>query len=217
MEIMITCYAENAGSIGAGLSDVESVDFDDLSWLYEGASESYWENYRDFEDAVRKAAEKVCSDVKGKESPHKEELEALAYEAIKVELGEITAVCEIDGHEKTLLGITDNSFESFYQKLLESGPGNYYFLRFGSERPVLVAMPMQQEPPRYDKDGLLINPSLRFVRVPRDALGNWRSDDWGRIEAEFASDKTIILSRNNMPSAVKYVDKVTGNTSDIVW
>ncbi len=102
MDIMITCYAENAGSIGAGLSDVESVDFDDLSWLYEGASESYWENYRDFEDAVRKAAEKVCSDIRGKEIPHKEELEALAYEAIKVELGEITAVCEIDGQEKSI-------------------------------------------------------------------------------------------------------------------
>lgn len=119
--------------------------------------------------------------------------------------------------EKTLLGITDNSFESFYQKLLESGPGNYYYLQFGSKHSVLVAMPMQQEPPRYDKDGLLINPSLRFVIIPRETLGNWRSDDWGQIEAEFASDKTIILSRNNMPSAVKYVDKVTGNTSDIVW
>ena len=106
MEIMITCYAENSGSLGAGLSDVESIDFDDLSWLYEGISESYWENYRDFEDAVGKAAEKVCSDIKGKEPLSKEELEILAYEAIKVELGAITAACEIDGKEKCIdLGI----------------------------------------------------------------------------------------------------------------
>lgn len=119
--------------------------------------------------------------------------------------------------EKIILGITDNSFESFYQKLIESGPGNYYFLRFGPERPILVAMPMQQEPPKYDKDGLMINPSLRFVKMQRDGLDNWRLDDWGQIEAEFSPNKTISVTRDSMPVSVAYVDKTTGKTTEIKW
>lgn len=119
--------------------------------------------------------------------------------------------------EKILLGIIDNRFETLYQKLMQYGQGNYYFLRFESNTPILTALPMQQDTPVYDKNGLLTNGSLRFVKIPRKNLDDWHMDDWGQIEAEDADDRIIIIDRNNIPSSVTYIDKVSGKTIEVKW
>lgn len=119
--------------------------------------------------------------------------------------------------ENTLLGIIDNSFENLYRKIMEYGPGNYYYLTFPSGPPMFVALPMKQSLPEYDNDGLIINPSLRFVKMSRESLGDWRKDDWGEIEDEFSDEKTITVCRNYMPTDVKYIDKITGETKAINW
>ena len=119
--------------------------------------------------------------------------------------------------ERSLLGIIDNSFEMLYRRIMEYGPGNYYYLHFDSEIPAFVALPMQQESPNYDNNGLITNASLRFVKTGRKSIENWRMDNWGQIEAELSDDKTVIVTRNNMPSSVTYVDKITGQTTDIKW
>lgn len=117
--------------------------------------------------------------------------------------------------EKSLLGIVDNSFENLYRRIMESGPGNYYYLTFQSGSPMLVALPMQQDPPEYDSNGLMVNPALRFVRIPRKSLDDWHKDDWGEIEAEFSDAKTITVRRDFMPIAIEYIDKMTGETKPL--
>ena len=119
--------------------------------------------------------------------------------------------------EKALLGIVDNSFENLYRRIMECGPGNYYNLSFSSGSAMLVALPMQQEPPEYDINGLMVNPALRFVRIPRKSIDDWHKDDWGEIETEFSDAKTITVRRDHMPIAVEYIDKMTGETKTIKW
>ena len=119
--------------------------------------------------------------------------------------------------EKKNLGIIDSSFETLYQKIMEYGPGNYYYLRFGSDPPILVAMPMMQDPPDYDENGILQNASLRFVKTHRATLEDWHIDNWGAFEAEHSENNTVSVSRTNMPISVTHVDKVTGKTFEIKW
>ena len=120
-------------------------------------------------------------------------------------------------NEHSLLGVVDNSFENLYRAIMECGCGNYYYLSFSSNSPLLVALPMEQALPEYDKNGLMINPSLRFVKVPRENIEDWHKDNWGEIELEHSDEKTIIVGRDTMPVAVQYIDKVTGKTEDLSW
>lgn len=120
-------------------------------------------------------------------------------------------------NEKSLLGIVDNSFENLYHRIMEYGPGNYYHLTFQSGSFVLVALPMRQAPPEYDKNGLIVNSSLRFVRIPRKNVDDWQKDNWREIEDESSDEKTIILRRDYMPITVEYIDKITGKTEAIKW
>lgn len=118
---------------------------------------------------------------------------------------------------KNLLGILDNSIENMYHKIMEYGPGNYFYISFSSDSQLLVALPTHQRPPVYDQNGLLKNPSLRFVIIPRKSLDDWRKDDWGSIEAEDADEKTVTLTRNNMPTGVEYIDKISGKSTPLEW
>ena len=119
--------------------------------------------------------------------------------------------------EKTLLGIVDNSFENMYHKIMEYGPGNYFYLSFPADSHLLVALPGNQVPPEYDNNGLLKNPSLRFVIIPRKSIDDWRKDDWGSIETEVADEKTVTITRNNMPTVIKYINKITEKTTQLEW
>lgn len=121
------------------------------------------------------------------------------------------------GHDSNkILGIIDNSFEKLYHKLMQFGPGNYYYLSFSDLSPILVAFP-QQETPEYDHDGLIKNPSLRFVKLQRKHIDGWEDDDWGKIQAEMTQEKTVIIDRNRMPISVSYVNTITGEIVDIEW
>lgn len=119
--------------------------------------------------------------------------------------------------EKQLLGIINNSFERMYQEIMRFGSANYYLIQIDTDAPVLVALPMKQEVPSYDQNGKMINPRLRFVRIFRPLDSDWRTDDWGEIENELSEEKTIILTRANLPRSISYVDKTTGKITDITW
>ena len=84
MDIMVFCGTENA-SIGSGLSDIESIDeFKANIWeLLQGMSESYWENYRDFEEDISKAAEESISIIKREQIESDEERSRVARESAK--------------------------------------------------------------------------------------------------------------------------------------
>ena len=81
VDIMVFCGTEN-GSIGSGLSDIESIDeFRANIWeLLPGMSESYWENYRDFEEDISKAAEESISIIKREQIESDEERREVALE-----------------------------------------------------------------------------------------------------------------------------------------
>ncbi len=118
--------------------------------------------------------------------------------------------------EKTLLGIVDNSFENMYHRIMEHGPGNYFYLSFPHSH-LLVALPNHQIPPEYDKDGLLKNPSIRFVKMVRMSIEDWKKDDWENIEAELRDERIITLTRDHMPTGVEYIDKISGKSMPLEW
>ena len=84
MDIMVYCGTEN-GSIGSGLSDIESIDeFKANLWDFlPGMSESYWENYREFEEDISKAAEESVSIIKREQIESDEERSEVAWECAK--------------------------------------------------------------------------------------------------------------------------------------
>lgn len=119
--------------------------------------------------------------------------------------------------EKKLLGIIDKSYNYMYHEIMRYGGGNYFLLFFEEKKPIYVALPMPRENQHYDEDGVMINPSLRFVRLDRSIDVDWHNDDWSEIQNEYSDEKTIFLKPDNMPLHIKYIDKVTNEQTDITW
>ena len=84
MDIMVYCGTENA-SVGGGMSDIESIDeFKANLWdVFPSMAESYWENYRDFEEDVSKAAEESILIIKREQIESDEERSRVAREIAK--------------------------------------------------------------------------------------------------------------------------------------
>ena len=119
--------------------------------------------------------------------------------------------------EKQVLGVIDNSFERMYREVMRFGEGNYYLIQLNVGDPVLAALPMKQETPCYDENGIMKNPAIRFVRIFRPIDSDWHMDNWGEIEKEMSGEKTLVLTPNNIPKSISYMDKMTGKTTTITW
>ena len=116
------------------------------------------------------------------------------------------------------LGILNRSFDSMYWAIKrKAGGGNYFQIGFSGKQPVVVAMPMNQKPQTIDKHGQLTDTNLRFVKLSRDEITGWEDDNWNNFEEEYSPEKIIILDSNNIPDTIYYIDRMTGNLSQIVW
>ena len=118
--------------------------------------------------------------------------------------------------EKVVLGIIDNSFERMYHEIMRFGTGSYYRLHFDSNASVYVALPMKQIAPSYDENGLLLNRSIRFVRLTQQKhplIGNWSE----LIENEFSSERIIELRPDNMPTTIYHIDTITHQLTELKW
>ena len=117
-----------------------------------------------------------------------------------------------------ILGIQNNVFDKMYWAIMHiSSGGDYFLIKFPSQNPILVAMPMNQEEKGIDENGCLRNTRLRFIKLNRDTLGDWQNDDWSLIDTEFSDSLAIYIDKDNMPDEVFYVDKLTGKASQIMW
>ena len=116
------------------------------------------------------------------------------------------------------LGILDRSFENMYFAIMRQyGCGNYYLLEFSDGEQKLFALPMNQEIPVYDENGLLINKKIRFIRINRDVTDDWYQDDWSKIERDTTSENVLYVAPDNMPVAITYVDKIKGTKKTVIW
>ena len=120
-------------------------------------------------------------------------------------------------NENKLLGIVDTSYNDMFHEIMQFGGGNYFLLYFEENKPIFVALPMPRDNPRYDENGVMINPALRFVIVNRSINDDWHVDDWTDIQNEYSEEKTIILKPDNMPCRIIYIDKITNEQTDIKW
>lgn len=108
-EVWVTCYSEKTDiSISCGIyidSADGSIDISDTGIIYEGLSESFWENYREFEEGVEQA------DFKQKSDP------TLSFEqAILSAFGHFFISCTINGKEIDP-GIDPNADDFMYSLL----------------------------------------------------------------------------------------------------
>ena len=108
-EVWVTCYSEITNvsiSCGIYIDSVDgSIDVPDTRMIYEGLSESFWENYQEFEDGVEQA------DAMYEGGP------ALSFEqAILSVFGHFIISCTIDGKEIDL-GIDPNADDFMYSLL----------------------------------------------------------------------------------------------------
>jgi hypothetical protein len=111
-EVWVTCYSEKTDiSISCGIyidSADGSIDISDTGIIYEGLSESFWENYREFEESVEQADSKQESDP------------TLSFEqAILSVFGHFFISCTIDGKEIDL-GIDPNADDFMYSLLKDT-------------------------------------------------------------------------------------------------
>lgn len=149
-----------------------------------------------------------------------EEVKTIRHNAILLFyylLGAYAFSRNIKEDEKTL-GIVDRRFDDMYQTIMkQSAGGDYFLLQFKDSQPVLVALPMNHGDPEYDENGLMINPTLRFVKVNRNIDDDWHKDDWHRIENDVDSDLNVFITPDNIPQSIYYIDKVSGKQKSIQW
>ena len=117
--------------------------------------------------------------------------------------------------DKLELEIINRSFEKIYNRIMHYGGGNYFVFELPSGEELLVAMPMSQENPKYDNNGILENAAIRFVKVGCSLTAEWNNDDWGQIEKEKDADKTVYVTRENVPNKIFYIDKLSNQKTEI--
>ena len=101
MDIMVWvwCDAEDEPSVGAGMSDVDSIEeFRENAYdLLPSMAESYYENYRDFEDLIAQTAKECVSVIKHKHAESEQDRKAITTEIAKRVFGRLGVSYEIDG------------------------------------------------------------------------------------------------------------------------
>ena len=67
-----------------------------------------------------------------------------------------------------VLGIVDRSFEDMYHAITKkSSGGDYFILEYGDGDSILVALPMNHGKIEYDKNGLIKEKAIRFVKIKK--------------------------------------------------
>ena len=121
--VWVWCDTELEPSVGAGMSDVDSIEeFRDSAYnLLPSMVESYYENYRDFEDLIAQAAKECEYEIKHKNAESEQDCESITTEIAKRVFGRLCVSYEIDG--KFIdgdLGLDSSIFtEQLYEILLE--------------------------------------------------------------------------------------------------
>ena len=116
--------------------------------------------------------------------------------------------------EKQSLGFIDLHYYYLYKALMKER-GGYLLLSYKGDSDILVAVPMNQEHPRFDRNGDLINKKIRTIRIKRKNIKDWKKDDWLEIEADFSSDKLLYITPDNIPNKVERFDKLTAEFKNI--
>ena len=117
-----------------------------------------------------------------------------------------------------LLGIKDRKYDEMYKAIMaQSAGGDYFIIQFNGLQPVLAALPMNHGEVLYNEDGLMKNPRLRFYKLDRLPEEDSQTDDWHLIETDVISDRNIIITPDNMPTSIQYVEKISGRRVEITW
>jgi len=118
----------------------------------------------------------------------------------------------------SILGIRNDAFDRLYWSILRySSGGDYFLIKFPSQDPMLVAMPQNQQEKHINEHVLLVNTRLRFIKINRGSLGNWQNDDWSQLDNELSDALVVFIDENNLPDEIFYIDKITGELSQIKW
>lgn len=115
------------------------------------------------------------------------------------------------------LGVTNRSFDRMYRALMKQGTGQYYLLKFSGSDPIFVALPMSQQNPQYDRDGILYDTKIRFIRINRDISEDWHADDWVKIEDDYGSENVVYVTPEHRPESIIYFDKMSGQQIRLSW
>ena len=109
LEILVCCYSRKADvliSFGATVGGANgAVDTSDSDWIYEGVSDSFWENHYEFEPGIAKAEAARMSDP------------SLTYhQALWAVFGSFSLTYEVNG-EKIVLDFEGDIDELMYSLL----------------------------------------------------------------------------------------------------
>ena len=119
--------------------------------------------------------------------------------------------------DNNLLGIPNRDFDRFYWAVKKcSCGGGYFSITFGCNT-YLVAMPMHQVNAQIDSNGLLFDTNLRFVIINRATITGWENDNWQTIENDISSENVLLVTRDHMPDSLKFINKMTGKATSILW
>ena len=78
-------------------------------------------------------------------------------------------------------------------------------------------MPMHQVNAQIDSNGLLFDTNLRFVIINRATITGWENDNWQTIENDISSENVLLVTRDHMPDSLKFINKMTGKATSILW
>ncbi len=92
-----------------------------------------------------------------------------------------------------------------------------FIITFENAEPIYAALPMNQGNIEYDRNGSILNPSLRIVKVNSIPDPFLEKNKWNSIENEGSSNKEIYITSENMPIKIQYVDKISGKQTNIYW
>ena len=112
-------------------------------------------------------------------------------------------------HDTLALGIIDGDFDRFYRKVQEIPRGMYRFILYYSDKtPIKAFRHYEQDSTIYDEFGSVNESTIRFVET-RDF--SW--DEYERAMQGLSPDKEFLVSFDNMPTQVSYIN---GRNEEIV-
>lgn len=116
-----------------------------------------------------------------------------------------------------LLKIVDRKFDRMYRAIHKHSKGVFYRIEFADGVSTLVALPSKQKPVQYDRDGVLEEKLIRFVKVDAVLKGENLWTEWKNIESDTSSDRVILLTPESNVTRIMAVNTFTEEETEIFW
>lgn len=102
-----------------------------------------------------------------------------------------------DNSDRNTLGITDDSFDRLYKRLIEIPKSvRKFYIQFSAGKEIAVSRLIEQDDVKYNEYGLISESVVKFVL----------EENYTDIEDEVNLNADIVISKNYIPEKICYIN-----------